>query len=56
MEEEPRQPIMTFFDKYPDIPMEVIPLNVISIGWLTGEEKPKDKFNPEQIHWEKWKE
>jgi len=39
-----------------DIPMEVIPLNVISIGWPTGEEKPKDKFDPNNIHWEKWKE
>lgn len=37
-----------------NIPMEVIPLNVISIGWPTGEEKPKDKFDPSNIHWDKW--
>ena len=27
------------------IPMEVIPLNIISIGWPTGEEKPKEKYD-----------
>lgn len=32
----------------------VIPLNVIPIGYPTGEDKPKDKFKPENIHWEKW--
>ena len=36
------------------IPMEVIPLNIISIGWPTGEEKPKDKYDPSRIHWEQW--
>jgi len=36
------------------IPMEVIPLNVIAIGWPTGEEKPKEKFDPANIHWESW--
>ena len=37
-----------------NIPMEVIPLNIISIGWPTGEEKPKKKFDPDNIHWEQW--
>ena len=37
-----------------DIPMEVIPLNVIPIGWPTGEEQPKDKWDPSNIHWETW--
>ena len=36
------------------IPMEVIPLNIISIGWPTGAEKPKQKFDPDNIHWNKW--
>lgn len=36
------------------IPMEVIPLNIISIGWPTGAEKPKQKFDPENIHWNMW--
>lgn len=36
------------------IPQNVIPLNVIPIGHPTGEDKPKDKFKEENIHWEKW--
>lgn len=36
------------------IPENIIPLNVIPIGHPTGEDKPKDKFKEENIHWEKW--
>jgi nitroreductase len=36
------------------IPQNIIPLNVIPIGHPTGEDKPKDKFKEENIHWEKW--
>jgi nitroreductase len=37
-----------------NIPEEVIPLNVIVIGIPTGEDKPKDKYRKEKIHWERW--
>jgi len=37
-----------------NIPADIIPLNVIPIGYPTGEEKPIDKFKAENIHWEKW--
>ena len=37
-----------------NIPKEIIPLNVIPIGHPTGEDKPKEKYRPEKIHWEKW--
>jgi nitroreductase len=37
-----------------NIPESVIPLNVIPIGYPTGADKPKDKYKPENIHWEKW--
>jgi nitroreductase len=37
-----------------NIPEGVIPLNVIPIGYPTNEDKPKDKFKQENIHWEKW--
>ena len=37
-----------------NIPEEIIPLNVIPIGHPTGSDKPKDKYNPENIHREKW--
>ncbi len=36
------------------IPADAIPLNVIPIGVPTGEDKPKDKFRVENIHWDKW--
>jgi nitroreductase len=37
-----------------NIPQDIIPLNVIPIGHPTGEDQPKDKFKPENIHYEKW--
>lgn len=36
------------------IPDTVVPLNVIAVGYPTGVEKPQNKFNEENIHWEKW--
>ena len=36
------------------IPSRYMPLNLIPVGIPTGEDKPKNKYNPEQIHWEKW--
>jgi nitroreductase len=36
------------------IPEDVIPLNIIAIGYPAGEEKPKDKYKPDNIHWDKW--
>jgi nitroreductase len=36
------------------MPTNVIPLNVILIGVPTGEDKPKDKYKKDKIHWEKW--
>ncbi len=37
-----------------NIPEEVIPLNVIAIGIPAGQDKPKEKYRPEKIHWERW--
>jgi hypothetical protein len=36
------------------IPTNVIPLHVILAGIPTGEDKPKDKYHKDKIHWEKW--
>jgi len=36
------------------IPENVIPLTVIPIGYPAGDDKPKNKYKPENIHWEKW--
>jgi nitroreductase len=36
------------------IPSHIVPLNLIPLGVPAGREKPKDKYNPAQIHWNKW--
>jgi len=36
------------------IPTNVIPLNVILVGVPTGEDKPKEKYQKDKIHWGKW--
>jgi nitroreductase len=36
------------------IPTNVIPLNVIPIGHPAGRDNPKNKYKPENIHWERW--
>lgn len=37
-----------------NVPQGTIPLNVISIGWPQGVEKPKKKYDPKKVHWNKW--
>jgi nitroreductase len=37
-----------------DLPEYVIPLNVIPVGYPLGESKPRDKFKPERLMWERW--
>jgi nitroreductase len=37
-----------------NLPEHIIPLNVIPIGYPKGIEKPKDKWKPENMHWQKW--
>jgi len=36
------------------LPYNVIPLNVIPIGYPKGKHQPKDKFKAENIHWQHW--
>lgn len=36
------------------LPKNIIPLNVIPIGYPTGEDKPKDKWKPGNLHWNGW--
>ncbi len=43
-----------FVQKTLSIPENVIPLNVIAVGNPVGVEKPKDKFDTANIHWERW--
>jgi nitroreductase len=50
----PDQDRMKLVRKVLKIPEDIIPLNVIPIGHPTGEDKPKDKYKKEKIHWEQW--
>jgi nitroreductase len=43
-----------YIRKILNIPSNIYPFCVIPLGYPTGEEKPKDKFDPEKIHWERW--
>ena len=36
------------------VPEHVVPLNIIVIGHPTGEDKPRDKFMPSRIYWDRW--
>jgi nitroreductase len=49
--EQDREELVRKVLGFPDY---VLPLSVIPIGHQTGVDQPKDKFKPENIHWEKW--
>lgn len=36
-----------------NLPEHIVPLNVIPIGYPTGEDTPKDKWKPENVSWRK---
>ena len=36
------------------LPENISPYCIVPIGHPTGNDKPKDKWNPENIHYEKW--
>jgi nitroreductase len=36
------------------LPDNIIPFSLLSIGYPEGEVQPKDKFNPERVHYEQW--
>ena len=37
-----------------NLPEHIIPLNIIPLGYPAGEATPKDKWNPENIHYDRW--
>jgi nitroreductase len=43
-----------FIRKILNIPSDIYPFSVIPVGYPTGEEIPKNKFDPKKIHWENW--
>lgn len=52
----PDEERVQYVQKVLGIPKDVIPLNVIAVGHPVGTEQPKEKFDPSNIHWEKWHE
>ena len=50
----PNKQSMDFVRSVLNIPSDIIPLNLIPIGYSTGEDKAKEKFDPSNIHWEQW--
>lgn len=36
------------------LPENIIPLDVIPVGHPAGNDQPKDKWNAENVHWDKW--
>ncbi|MEI8204490.1 MAG: nitroreductase family protein [Bacteroidota bacterium] len=45
---------INFVSKFFKLPKNIIPLCVIPIGKPTGEDKPKDKYKSDNIHWDSW--
>lgn len=50
----PRPERVAFVKKTLGLPEKVIPLAVIAVGHPTGEDKPRDKFDPSRMLWNKW--
>ena len=38
------------------LPKDIIPLNVIPIGYPAENPLPKDKWKPENVHYDRWTE
>ena len=36
------------------LPEDVKPYCIVPVGYPAGNDKPKDKWKPENIHYEKW--
>jgi nitroreductase len=50
----PDKGLMDFVRKKLGIPENVIPLNLIPVGYPNGDGKGRDKFDIKNIHWENW--
>lgn len=37
-----------------NLPENIIPLNMVPIGYPKGEQHPKDKYKPDNIHYNGW--
>lgn len=37
-----------------EIPSSIVPMSVLLLGYPAGEQTPKDKYKPENVHYNKW--
>ncbi|MCC8144674.1 MAG: nitroreductase family protein [Tannerellaceae bacterium] len=50
----PAESRLKFITELLDLPEHIIPLNVIPVGYPTKNNPPKDKWKPENVHWNIW--
>lgn len=50
----PRQTRMDHIRRVFDLPENIIPVAVLSIGWPDEEHKARTRYNPDLVHYEKW--
>lgn len=50
----PTKERMTAVSQQLGLPSNVIPLAVVPVGYPDGEQQPKDKWNPEAVHFNHW--
>ncbi|MDR2790170.1 MAG: nitroreductase family protein [Campylobacteraceae bacterium] len=50
----PQKELVSFVKKLFHLPENIIPLNVIPIGYPKGEEAPKNKYAAQKVHINKW--
>lgn len=50
----PVQERITFVREVLGIPGNVVPLNVIPVGYPAGTERPKNKYDAQRVHWNTW--
>lgn len=50
----PKQDIIKGLRELLILPDYIVPFSLLAIGYADGDVTPKDKFNPERVHWEKW--
>ncbi len=39
---------------YLNLPGNIVPYSIVPVGYPAGDEQPKDKWNPERIHYNRW--
>lgn len=50
----PMQERVAYLKKLLGLPENIVPLNVVPVGYPAEEPAPKDKWKPENIHYESW--